>query len=541
MNTATCWVTTLPARLHIFPTPWRRCSSLQGKPCRVVAPSQEAGKTHTHAGPTTVSRLKRTIRIALAGALGLMAGCTTVGNDFVAPQGVGATAYRHSGQSGSAVTSLPATWWTVFSDDTLNRLEQRALQDNPSLKASALRLVQAQAQLGGARASQAPAVNLGASAEKLRESRNTPVAQALGGGLISGNLYTLGASMSYELDIWGRVRRIVEAADAQVLAAKSERDDVTLLLSTQVASTYWKLRGASLELAILQGALETRHETQQLVDARFNAGLANELDVSRAAIELANAEADLRDVERQRNLLEHSLATLVGASPSLLLMDEGASPLPVPPTLPVGLPANLLAQRPDLAGSVALLRSANAQVGVAEAAFYPSLQLTGNFGYASETLSHLVQGGSRQFEIGPLALSLPIFDGGRNRANLALSQARYDEALANHEDKLLNALREVEDALSDSEQRQKQAKAQLQAQHAATRAYQVALARYERGLSTYLDVTDTQRSALTADRAAAQIHTQRLLASVAVARAFGGGWQAERTAAATDAQAPVRQ
>lgn len=485
--------------------------------------------------------LRRMIRIALVASVGLVAGCATVGTDFVAPEGVTTPAYRHLGQSGTkVVANLPALWWTAFGDDTLNRLEQRALRDNSSVKAGALRLLQAQAQLGGSRANQAPTVNLGASAANSRTSRTTSQSLALGGRSISGNQFTLGASMSYEFDIWGRVQRIVEAADAQVLAAESERDGVNLLLSAQVASTYYQLRGAEAELAILASALETRRETEQLIDARFNAGLSNELDVSRAHIERANAEADLHEVRRARNLLEHALSTLIGAAPSLPLSIEFAlaGPMPPPPTLPLGLPARLLAQRPDLAGSVALLRAANAQVGVAEGAFYPSLQLTGNFGYASERLRQVAEGGSRQFGIGPLALSLPIFDGGRNRANLALSKARYDEAVANHQGMLLGALREVEDALSDSEQRQRQANAQAQVQQAATRAYQVARARYERGISNYLDVTDAQRSALAADRAAAQIHTQRLLASVAVARALGGGWQLE-PAATIDAPVPA--
>jgi multidrug efflux system outer membrane protein len=183
--------------------------------------------------------------------------------------------------------------------------------------------------------------------------------------------------------------------------------------------------------------------------------------------------------------------------------------------------------RPDLAVSVAALRAADAQIGVAEGAFYPSLQLTSNFGFASERLRDLNQGGSKQFSIGPLALSLPVFEGGRNRANLALAKARYEEALANHQGKLLTALREVEDALSDLEQRQQQGAAQAEANRAAARAHLVARARYERGVSNYLDVTDAQRSSLAAERAAVQIHTQRLLATVAVARALGAGWQAE--------------
>jgi multidrug efflux system outer membrane protein len=341
---------------------------------------------------------------------------------------------------------------------------------------------------------------------------------------ITGNTYSVGANLSYELDLWGRVRRAVEAADAQALAAQDDRDGVLLMLSGQVAAAYWQLRGLDTELGILRRALATRRESQQLIEARYNAGLSNELDVSRTRIERANAEADLHEVQRQRNLLENALAVLVGASPSEPLLAAAPGVLPQPPAIPVGLPASLLSQRPDLAGSVAGLKAANAQVGVAEGAFYPALSLTGNFGFASESLRNLANGDARQFSIGPLALSLPVFDGGRNRANLALAKARYQEAVANHEGRLLTALREVEDALSDLQQRQQQGEVQAEAQQAASRALLVAQARYDRGVSTYLDVTDAQRSALSADRAAAQIRTQRLLAAVAVARALGGGW-----------------
>ena len=325
-------------------------------------------------------------------------------------------------------------------------------------------------------------MSVNGSVANSRTSANTSQSLALGGRSISGNNYALGASLSYELDLLGRVRRLVEASDAQALAAEADRDGVLLMLSAQVAANYWQLRGLDAEMAILNGALGTRRESEELVEARFNAGLTNELDLARARVERANAQADLHEVQRQRNLLEHNLATLTGTAPANLQLPVAthAAVLPQPPAIPVGLPASLLAQRPDLAGSVANLRAANAQVGVAEGAFYPTLQLTGNFGYASENLRDLAQGGSRQFSVGPLALSLPIFDGGRNRANLALSKARYEEALANHEGKLLTALREVEDALSDLEQRQLQSQAQLQSQQAAARAYLVARARYER-------------------------------------------------------------
>jgi outer membrane protein, multidrug efflux system len=478
--------------------------------------------------------IKSAVALAVAA---LLSACGTVGKDFVAPQGVDTPAFRHAAAEPSdQAARLPAAWWTVFGDKELDQLEQRALRDNPTVRAAAQRLVQAQAQLGVTRASQLPTVGVSAGVSNSRTSAETPMGVTFGGRSIKGNEFSVGANFSYELDLWGRVRRAVEAADAQALAAQDDRDGVMLMLSSQVATTYWQLRGLDADIAILNDALATRRESQQLIEARFNAGLSNELDVSRTRIERANAEADIEEAQRQRNTLEHALAVLVGASPSQPMVAPAAgTTLPQPPAIPVGLPASLLGQRPDLAASVATLKAFNAQVGVAEGAYYPSLSLTGNFGYASETLSNLAKGSARQFSFGPLALSLPLFEGGRIEANVKLAKARYDEAVANHEGRLLTALREVEDALSDVQQRQKQGDVQAQAQQAATRAVQVAQARYDRGVSTYLDVTDAQRSALAADRAAAQIRTQRLLAAVSVARALGGGWEqgkAEATVAA---------
>lgn len=472
--------------------------------------------------------IKPLLHTALAASIAMLAGCATVGSDFKEPAGIAAPAFRHTDGAAADTARLPPEWWTVFGDDTLNLLEQRAVRENPGVKASAQRLLQAQAQLGVYRASLAPTVTVGGSVSNSRTSSQTSQGLALGGRSIEGNNYTVGAQLSYELDLWGRVKRVVEAADAQALAAQDDRAGVILLLSAQVANTYWQLRGMDAEMTILKNALDTRRESAQLVEARFNAGLSNELDLSRARIERANAEADLHEVQRQRNQLEHALATLVGVSPSTPLVAAAATAeLPQPPAIPVGLPASLLAQRPDLASSVASLRAANAQVGVAEGAFYPSLSLTGNFGLASESLRNLTDGGARQFSVGPLALSLPLFDGGRNKANLAVSKARYEEAVANHETRLLTALREVEDALSDVQQRRLQGEAQAASQQAAARAFLVAQARYDRGVSNYLDVTDAQRSALAADRAAVQIRTQRLLAAVAVARSLGAGWTTE--------------
>jgi multidrug efflux system outer membrane protein len=468
---------------------------------------------------------------AVLTTLALLSACATVGPDFVAPKFEPAANYRHadaksSAQSGDA--HLPMASWTLFADPTLDALERRALRDSPTAEAAAQRLLEAQAQLGLARSDEGVKVGVSASTAYSHTSENTSQAIMQGRRTIEGSNHTVGTSLSYELDLWGRVRRAVESADAQALAAQYDRDGVLLMLSNQVAVSYFQLRGLNAETAILESALATRRESEQLVTARFDTGLSNELDLSRARIERANAEADLHETRRQRQAIEHGLAVLVGASPSDILIatseQAGQTALPLPPAIPVGLPAALLSQRPDLASSVASLRALNAQVGVTESAFYPSVSLTGTYGFASEQLRELTAGGSQQFSVGPLALSLPIFDGGRNKANLAASQARYGQALANHKGKLLTALREVEDALSDMQQRQLQADSQAQAQQAAARAYEVARARYDRGVSSYLDVTDAQRSSLAADRAAVQIRTQRLLAAVNLARALGGGW-----------------
>ncbi|XHS79351.1 efflux transporter outer membrane subunit [Burkholderiaceae bacterium UC74_6] len=466
----------------------------------------------------------KTSLLAAAAIAALLSGCAAVGPDFKAPSAPQTASYRHADAPAAALTNQ---WWTLFNDATLNALEARAFADSPSVQASAQRLAQAEAQLGAARAATTPQVNLNAGSSYQRNSGNSSQAILQHNAVVKGMNNSLGASMSYEIDAWGRVRRLVESSQAQLEAARDDHGGVLLTLSSQIASTYWQLRGLDVQARILADALATREESEGLVQSRFDAGVSNELDLSRARIETANARSALQDVHRQRTDAEHALAVLVGASPSEpLLAADARIDLPAPPQVPVGLPASLLSQRPDLAGSVAALRALNAQVGVAEAAFYPSFSLTGNFGFVSQPLSDLLQSNSRQFSVGPLGLSLPIFDGGRNQANLAAAKARYAEGVANHQQRLLTALREVEDSLNDVQQLQEQARVQAGAQTAAARAGEVAKARYERGVSNYLDVTDAQRSSLSADRDAAQIATQRLLAAVAVARSLGGGWSA---------------
>ena len=261
----------------------------------------------------------KTVYIKSAAALAvaaLLSACGTVGKDFVAPKGIDTPAFRHAAAGpANQAARLPAAWWTVFGDKALDQLEQRALRDNPNVRAAAQRLVQAQAQLGVTRASQLPTVGVSAGVANTRTSAESPMGATFGHQSIKGNEFSVGANFSYELDLWGRVRRAVEAADAQALAAQDGRDGVMLMLSGQVAATYWQLRGLDADIAILNDALATRRESQQLIEARFNAGLSNELDVSRTRIERANAEADIQEAQRQRNQADLASTTPVDPLP----------------------------------------------------------------------------------------------------------------------------------------------------------------------------------------------------------------------------------
>ena len=283
-------------------------------------------------------------------------------------------------------------------------------------------------------------------------------------------------------------------------------------------------------MALLETTRDARAEAEGLLSSRFNAGLIGEFDMLRARVELASAQADIEDARRRRSLAEHALATLTGRA----LRDFSVAPtnraeqLPAPPAVAPGLPADLLARRPDLAASSQLVRAQLAQRAVAQAAFYPTITLTGDFGYASRSLEDLVQGGSRQINLGPLALSLPMFDGGRNQANLALAQAAYHEALAGHRNTLLLALREVDDALTEIEARQAQMRAQQKALDAARRAAGIAGERYNKGVASYLDAIDAQRSVLAIERGVLQSRAHALYASVQLVRALGGGWNAKQ-------------
>jgi multidrug efflux system outer membrane protein len=323
------------------------------------------------------------------------------------------------------------------------------------------------------------------------------------------------------------VRRSFQSARAEAQASFAAFYNVLLTLQADVAQNYFALRALDAEIATVTGTVNLRKEQVRLVRSRFEGGIGSELDVARAETELATTEAEAASLAQRRNELENAIAILAGANPGAFklsaLDDANTKWNPQPPVVPAGLPADLLERRPDVAEAERQLASANARIGVAKAAFFPVLSLTGSGGYVSGDIDSLFNWESRTWSIGP-SLSLPIFAGGRNRANYKRSQAAFDEVVARYRQQVLVAFGEVENSLSGIRHLVQQAVAQQRAVANARRAAELATDRYRSGIVSYLEVVDASREALQAERANAQLAGQRLIAAVQLIKALGGGW-----------------
>jgi outer membrane protein, multidrug efflux system len=472
--------------------------------------------------------------LALVAAL-VLAGCS-VAPVYNKPEAVAPPAFKEAipaAEAGRWKTAEPSEalargeWWAVFGDARLAELEGQAAQANQSLKAGLARLRQARAIARVSEADRLPRVDAGAGATRLRPS---PASQgfAADAGSPPQTLWRAQASASYEVDLFGRVANSVAAARAD--AAQSEALQRSLLLAIQadVAQHYFAIRGLDAEMALLDDTVRLREDALQLVARRERAGETSELDTARAKTELSVARAEGIGLARQRAELEHALAVLLGKAPSELSMQP--APLAFQPiAIPAGLPSALLERRPDIAAAERAMAAANARIGVARAAKFPSLTLTGALGFESADIGDLFRWSSRSWLLGPLAgtaLSLPIFDGGRNRALEAGASAQYDEAVADYRQSVLLAFQEVEDGLSGLRILSEQAAQQAQSIASARRAAQLSTTRYRAGYVNYLEVIDAERSVLGTQRAATQVERERALATVALIRALGGGWPA---------------
>jgi multidrug efflux system outer membrane protein len=346
-------------------------------------------------------------------------------------------------------------------------------------------------------------------------------------GAITASTVTVPLDLSYEVDLWGHVRREFESARDDAQASLAAFYNVLLTLQTDVAQNYFSLRAMDAEIATVTRTLELRHEQVQLTRGRFEGGIGNDLDVAQAETELATTEADAAQLAQQRDQIENAIAILTGQNPSTFhlaaLSNADTNWHPEPPQIPAGLPADLLERRPDVAQAERQLASANAKIGVAKAAFFPVLSLTASGGFLSGSVDDLFNMSSRIWTVGP-SLSLPIFAGGRNRANLHRSQSAFAESTAAYRQQVLVAFGDVENGLSGIRHLTDQAAAQERAVENARRAAGLATERYRSGIVAYITVVDAEREALANERINAELAGQRLNAAVQLVKALGGGW-----------------
>lgn len=458
----------------------------------------------------------------------LLGGCRTVGPDFVTPKVKAPGAFKHASAARPAPaqpTPAASAWWRVFGDPALDELASAALAHNPSLQASVARIEEARARAGLARVDTSVTATASGTSRLVGESaeRTLPIPGQSIRYRDRGDTYRASFDASYELDLWGRVKRSLESADAQVTASEADLRGVQLLLTSEVAQAYFTWRTLEGVSAVLERTVATRRESIEVLQARFAAGLAPELDVNRARVELATLESEIVEVRRRREQASNALAVLTGKAPAAFAAPSSGIALGLPPAVPAGLPSELLRRRPDLAASEALLHARTAEIGVAEAAKFPSIRLTGGAGFESSDLGSLLGRPSQFWQFGP-SFSVPLLDGGRTQASIAVAQARAAAAAADYQQRGLTAFREVEDALVDLREQAAQAEAQARAAESAATVTQLATTRYERGFATYLDVIDAQRSALQIDRARAELAGARYASTVRLIRALGGGW-----------------
>jgi len=459
-------------------------------------------------------------------AAALLTACAPMIPHYERPAAPVASAYptpaATPASAGSATAAADIEWREFFVDERLARLIAAALENNRDLRIAALNIEQARATVQIRRADVWPTVGLGASGNRQ---------PAPGGGVSS--TYTVGLAVSaWELDLFGRIRSLSQSALAQYLATEEARRGVQTSLVAAVANTYLALLADEQLLAVTQRALETREESLRLTKLKFDSGVSSELDFRQAESLREAARVSLAQLTRQRALDENALVLLIGQPlppdlpPGLALTDQRLLP-----DLPAGLPSDLLTRRADVRAAEQQLLAANANIGAARAAFFPRITLTGSVGVASTELDQLFSHGRSAWTFMPQLL-LPIFDAGRNRANLEVAQVNREIALAQYERSIQTAFREVADALAGRATLGEQLHAQ-QAQTAAEEArFRLADLRYRNGAASYLDVLDAQRSLLGAQQALVQTQAQQVQNLVTVYRVLGGGWREETAQAA---------
>jgi NodT family efflux transporter outer membrane factor (OMF) lipoprotein len=449
-------------------------------------------------------------------------GCS-VGPEYRRPAAEVPTAYKELGnwkQAQPNDQNLSSNWWEMFQDPQLNALESQVDVSNQNLKAAEAQYTQARALVRYYRADYYPSLSGGASVSRNKISSNRPPNLATNGATY--NDFQIPFELSYELDVWGRVRHTVESYREQAQASAADLAAVNLSMHSQLALDYFQARVLDAEEQLLKSTVTQYEQALELIENRFAGGIASDLEVQQARTQLETTRAQAIDVGVARAQYEHAVAILIGKPPAEFTL--AALPLTTaPPPIPVGLPSELLERRPDIAAAERRMASANAQIGVAKAAYYPTITLGASGGFESGAIGMLLTGPSALWSVGGSAIA-PIFDGGRRRANVDQSLAAYDQTVANYRETVLTGFQQVEDNLAALRILENEAQVQDRAVVAAQKYLELANTRYTGGVTSYLEVTTAQSAALSDELTAVNILGRRMVDAVTLVQALGGGW-----------------
>jgi multidrug efflux system outer membrane protein len=483
---------------------------------------------HQSAQNAVLIRPGRRHEIALLAGSGilsglLLAGCA-IGPRYKQPEAGAPAAFRGDTRPGTTNSFADLPWWEVFQDDTLQGIIRTALTNNYDLRIAATRVEQAHALAAEARSQFFPLVGYVGTAARGKNASSSGVPSFNNG--VTVDTYALAGAASWEVDLWGRIRRLNESARAQYLASQEARHDVTISVISQTAQAYLQMRALDEELEIARRATNSYGGSLKLFSDRLQGGVASQLETSSAEALQAAAAATIPELERQIAVQENLISVLLGQNPGPVARTGAPLENLPPPEVPAGLPSALLARRPDVREAEQLLRSANAQVGVAEASFLPQINLTALFGQVSPALSTFTAGGANAWNLAA-TLSGPIFQGGQLAAQYRQVKAAWEQARLQYQATVLNAFQEVSDALvarqKFSEERVEQSRA-VDAYRVATK---VAMERYQQGHANYYEVLQEQQLLFPAENTLVLTKLNQLLAVVQLYRALGGGWTPE--------------
>ena len=453
-------------------------------------------------------------RLLTIGAASLALGACALGPDYERPKLPMPEDYQQTIDRGESIANL--AWWDLFEDERLRSLIEIALAENRNLAVAAARVEEARARAGFVRADQFPRIDVGGGASATEPGSFTP-------DLGRQERYELSARLSWELDFWGRLRRLTEAERATVLATEDARRNVIVTLVADVASAYLLLLDLDQRLAISTRTLASREASLGIIRARFDEGTVPLLDVNQAEIQAAEAQASVAALEREIVLAENLLSVLLGRSPGPVLRAGSTANVLASPVVPAGLPADLLERRPDVRQAEQALAAQTARIGAAQALRLPTFSLTGALGLASDELSNFTDSDAGTWGLGA-ALFGPLVDWGQSARRVEIEQARTRQLLSTYEQTVLQALREVEDSLAGVSTFGLELAARERQANAARSAASLSRARYDGGVTSYLEVLDSERSLFVAELSASSTRRQQLVAIVELYKALGGGW-----------------